>query len=68
MQGFFDNFLPVIPLEDDPQHSDEHPFCYDPLCYCHEDNDAAIASIHHAVQNGLLTPQEATDFVAGKMI
>ena len=43
-------------------------FCSDPSCYCHEDNDAAIAFIHHAVLEGLLTPQEATDFVAGKMI
>ena len=67
MQGFFDTFLPVILIKDDPQHQ-ERGFCYDASCMCREDNEAAIASIHQAVQDGLLTPQEATDIVAGKMI
>jgi hypothetical protein len=36
-------------------------------CDCHED-DEAIAAIYQAVQDGLLTPEEATDFVLGRLL
>jgi hypothetical protein len=68
MQGFGDNFTLVIPLEDDPLHTGEHPFCFaDPACPCHEDQEA-IATVNQAVQDGLMTPEEATDFVLGKLL
>jgi len=68
MQGFADNFIPVIPIEHDPLHNDEHPFCFaDPSCSCHED-DEAIALVNQAVQDGIMTPEEATDFVLGKLL
>jgi hypothetical protein len=66
MQGFGDNFIPVIPV-DYPLHSAELPFCYDSTCGCHED-ELLIAEVAEAVTNGLMTPGEATDFVAGRTV
>lgn len=58
----------VIPTEDDPLHTQEHPFCStDPTCPCHEDPER-IAAVAQAVARGELTPQEATHFVSGKLI
>lgn len=56
-----------IPMEDELLHLDTAPFCYDPSCPCHEDS-LLIAPIAQAVQEGLLTPDEASDFVAGKIL
>lgn len=61
-----DNFLPVVPV-DYRLHTPEKPFCYDPTCPCHED-ELLIAEVSFHVQDGLMTPQEATDFVGGKGI
>jgi len=58
----------VIPVEDDPLHTEEHPFCSsDPTCPCHEDPER-IAAVAEAVARGELTPHEATSFVSGKLI
>ncbi len=38
MQGFGDNFIPVIPI-DYPEHTQEKPFCWNGSCPCHEDQD-----------------------------
>ena len=62
-----DNFIPVIPT-DDLHHTDAHPFCpIDPTCPCHEDPDL-ITSIAQAVTDGLMTSDEATDFVMGRTL
>ncbi len=66
MQGFADNFIPVIPV-DYLEHTDEKPFCWNAACPCHEDQES-ITTVAQHVQDGLFTPQEATDFVAGKGI
>lgn len=65
MQGFADNFIPVIPV-DYPEHTTERPFCWHD-CPCHEDQESINIVAQH-VQDGLFTPQEATDFVAGRGI
>jgi hypothetical protein len=65
MQGFGDNLIPIIPLEDEPFHTDINPFCFDPVCPCHEDQDS-IGNIAQQVQDGLFTTKEATDFVNGR--
>ncbi|HEX6482473.1 MAG TPA: hypothetical protein VF043_26825 [Ktedonobacteraceae bacterium] len=58
----------VIPTEDGPIHTQEHPFCStDPTCPCHED-PKRIAAVAQAVARGELTPQEATRFISGKLI
>lgn len=66
MQGFGDNFILVIPV-DYFEHTDEKPFCWNGSCPCHEDQDT-ISLVAQFVQDGLLTSQEATDFVSGKGI
>ncbi len=60
-----DNFIPVI--EGEVEHTTEKPFCFDLTCPCHEDQEA-ITSVAQQVQDGLFTPQEATDFVNGRTI
>ncbi len=67
MQNFGDNFTLVIPVEDELIHSEETPFCWDSTCPCKEDQDA-ITTVAQHVQDGLFTPQEATDFVNGRTI
>ena len=62
-----DNFAFVIPVDGEPEHTPETPFCYDTACDCHEDKDA-IGQVAQYVNRGLLTPDEATDFVAGKQV
>lgn len=62
-----DNFAYVIPSEDELAHTVNYPFCWDQTCDCHED-DEAIAAVYQAVQKGLITPEEATDFVLGKLL
>lgn len=44
-----------------------NPFCYDATCPCHEDA-VLIGEVAQAVQDGELTPGEATDLVMGKMV
>lgn len=67
MQEDEPNFAYVVPV-DYLLHTPGNPFCpVDPSCPCHEDSDN-IAQVASFVQNGLMTPEEATDFVAGKMI
>jgi len=61
-----DNFAYVVPV-DHSYHTEENPFCYDQTCPCHEDEDA-IAAVNYSVQDGLLTPEEATDFTLGKVL
>lgn len=66
MQGFGDNFIPVIPV-DEIEHPPEKPFCWNGGCPCHEDQEL-ISEVAVHINNGLMTPEEATDFVAGKGI
>lgn len=48
-------------------HTPEKPFCSDPRCPCHED-ELLIFEVSLHVQDGLMTPEEATDFVNGKTV
>jgi hypothetical protein len=58
----------AIPMEDDILHTEESPFCgIDPKCGCHEDPEV-IAAIADAVNDGLLTPHEASLVIVGKTI
>ena len=61
-----DNFVYTVPV-DYELHTPEKLFCYDESCPCHED-DLLLAQVHLYVLDGLLTPDEATDFVRGKGI
>lgn len=67
LRSFADNFISVTPT-DDKQYTDEHPFCLTtPSCPCHEDSDL-LAPIAQAVNDGLMTPNEATDYVMGRTL
>lgn len=61
-----DNFAYVVPV-DYELHTPEKPFCYDQSCPCHDD-ELLIAEVSVHVTDGLLTPDEATDFVEGRGI
>lgn len=37
LQPYSDNFVPVIPVLDEPQHTATQQFCADPTCGCHEE-------------------------------
>lgn len=57
-----------IPYDDDDEliHTPEnHYFCDDPTCICHED-PLLIADVADEVEAGTLTPEQATDIVRGK--
>src|SRR5947207_16023972 len=58
--------LPV-PMEDEPLHTTDHPFCYDDTCVCHEDPDL-IGEVNTAYQDGLLTSKEATNVTRGRTV
>jgi hypothetical protein len=66
MEPYADNFIPVIPV-DYEEHTTENPFCWNETCPCHEDQEA-ITQIAQHVNDGLMTPDEATDFVGGRGI
>jgi len=68
MHQLADNFVYVIPQEEILVHTPEKPFCsVDPNCPCHEDQEH-ISHVHQQVQEGLLTPEEATAFIAGRTL
>lgn len=54
--------------EDDLLHTEDYPFCSDdPSCPCHEDPER-IAAVAEALVRGELTAEEATSFVAGRLL
>ena len=46
-------------------HTIDHPFCFDPACSCHE-NQEAINLVNSWVEQGLITQAEATLYIAGR--
>jgi hypothetical protein len=65
IEPFADDFSFVVPV--DELHTPERPFCFEPTCECHEDS-VLIYQVFLYVQDGLMTPAEATAFVEGKGI
>jgi hypothetical protein len=58
----------AIPMEDDLIHTQQHLFCSsDPTCPCHRDPEL-LAEVAQAVEQGLLTPDEATLVAQGKTL
>lgn len=62
----FRNPIPIM-VEDAILHTDEHPFCHDPSCPCHDvvtgdawQNEAYLRLIARPLLDGLLTAEEAT--------
>ena len=67
MQPYGDNFAFVIPVEDAPLHTAEKPFCWDSTCGCHTDQQLFLET-QQFVTDGVITPDEATLFIAGKTV
>ena len=60
-----DNFAYVI-LVDTTLHTDVRPFCFaDPFCPCHDDHEE-IQKVAAWVMDGLMTEEEAVQFIAGR--
>ena len=56
----------LVLMEDEMIHTDDHPFCsIDPTCGCHEDPEL-LAAVHEAVEQGFITPAEATLIIQRK--
>jgi len=53
MKGFGDNFIPVIPTYNPLTHTPEYPFCPDPSCPCHEDQEN-IQMVNQQLQDGCI--------------
>lgn len=55
----------LVPCEDEPTHTDEHPWCSDPKCPCHEVvTDEHMNEVYHRfiagpLLAGLITAKEA---------
>jgi len=67
MQPFGDNFILVIPVEDELLHTLDKPFCWDSTCDCHRDA-TLFYEIQQFVLNGEMTAHEAMLFLAGKTV
>jgi hypothetical protein len=57
----------IVLMEDEILHTDDRPFCGDPTCGCSEDPEL-IAEVRQAVEQGLITPEEATLLIQGKTL
>jgi hypothetical protein len=65
MQGYGDNFILVVPVEEgDMLHTATNPFCSDECCPCHEDPEL-VADVNALYQEGLVTLEEAVRIVRG---
>ncbi len=49
------------------EHTEDHEFCYDPNCPCHED-PAAIGRLNQSVQDGLASVDDANRIYKGKTV
>ena len=60
-----------IPMEDDLVHTADQPICPDPICPDKNDDDLLTEFARQVapfVEDGLLTPDEATRLVQGRQL
>ncbi|GHO56637.1 hypothetical protein [Ktedonobacter robiniae] len=67
IKPYGDNFAPVIPLDDEPVHTEAQQFCFDPTCNCHDD-PALVSVANQQYNDGLLTAEEATRTIQGRQV
>lgn len=63
-----ENVRPVVLMDDPIIHTEDRPFCPDWSCICHEEDHEAIARVAQWVEDGLLTPDEATEYILGRTL
>ncbi len=62
-----DNFAYIV-LVESTYHTEDNPFCFaDEHCPCHEDQEA-IQRVGQWVQEGLMTQDEASEYILGKTV
>ena len=61
-------YVPVIPMLDEPVHTDESPICQDVTCPCRGDIAALKQAVFDPFFNGLLTVEEVNLLLDGKNI
>jgi hypothetical protein len=66
MHHYGDNFIPVVP-EEHLLHTPEQPFCWDVTCPCHDDADA-ITAMNDAINEGIITADDATRIIKGETV
>lgn len=59
--------LPVF-MEDAPLHTSDHPFCADPACPCHEDDELFAEFVEQPICDGLLTTFEASRLLCNETV
>ena len=71
MHSYGDNFILVIPMEDEPLHTADQPFCFDPTCFCHKNDDLRNAfanQVYDYILGGTLTVDEAERLLDGRTV
>ena len=66
-----DNFAVVIPMEDELLHTADQPFCFDPTCPCHKNDDLRNAfanQVYEYILDGTLTVSEAERLLEGRTV
>ncbi len=64
-------YVPIIPCEDEPMHTNEHPFCSDDRCPCHDtatNGEEFAEYIERPIMDGLLTASEGLRLYWGEQI
>jgi len=58
-----------IPYEegDEPVHTDDHLFCSDPACPCHEESES-LAQVQSWISDGLITTEDADRIYRGMTV
>ena len=71
MVPYGDNFTIVIPMEDESLHTADHPFCFDPTCSCHTNDDLRNAfanQVYDYILDGTLTAFEGELLLEGRTV
>ncbi len=61
-------YVPIIPMEDELVHTDEHSYCDDPDCPCKDDLELYRQEVADSLCDGLLTVAEAIRTFEGKQV
>lgn len=58
----------AIPMEDELVHTDDHPYCNDMKCPCHNDEERNYELYTWPLRQGLMTTDEAQRLYRGQQI
>lgn len=64
-------YVPVVLMDDEPLHTDVHPFCSDERCPCHDtatNGEAFAEYIERPIMDGLLTTAEGLRLYWGEQV